>query len=107
MASKQTHDLVLKVGEYTDRTGATKARTKNIGAVYTKDDGTMFLAIDSLVIAMETQYVANKDRSDRVMVSVYPVREKSYGESAAPARSAPASKPAAPAADDPNDDIPF
>ena len=107
MASNQTHDLVLKVGEYTYRTGATKARTKNIGAVYTKDDGSMFLAIDSLVIAMETQYVANKDRSDRVMVSVYPVREKSYGDSPAPTRSATPATPAPAAAADPNDDIPF
>ncbi len=106
MAAKHTHDIVIKVGEYTDRAGQPKARTKNIGALYTKEDGNMFLAIDSTVIAMETQYVANKDRADRMMVSVYPVREENERRGSSPSAPAKSAAPAS-ARHDADDDIPF
>lgn len=38
MAHK-THDIVAKVGEYTDRQGQTKARYENVGALMQGDNG--------------------------------------------------------------------
>ena len=38
MAHK-THDIVAKVGEYTDRQGNTKARYENVGALMQGDNG--------------------------------------------------------------------
>lgn len=76
MASRRTHDLVIKVGEYTDSQGQTKARTKNVGSVFQREDGSQFIALDATIVAMETQYIANPNRSDKVMVSVYEVRER-------------------------------
>lgn len=118
MAAKLTHDLVLKVGEYTDRTGQTRARTKRIGNVFTKEDGSFFLSLDATVIAMETQYIANKEQNDKILVSVYSAQEggargegsgaKPAAASPAPARPAPA-KPAdaPPLPADIDDDLPF
>lgn len=76
MASRRTHDLVIKVGEYTDSQGQTKARTKNIGSVFSREDGSQFIALDATIVAMETQWVANPNHSDKVMVSVYEVRDR-------------------------------
>ena len=44
MAHK-THDIVAKVGEYTDRQGNTKPRYKNVGALMQGDNGP-FIMID-------------------------------------------------------------
>jgi hypothetical protein len=41
---KKVYDLVVKVGEYTDRSGQTKGRYENIGAIMEGDKGPfMFL----------------------------------------------------------------
>lgn len=96
MPARKTHDLTIKTGEYTDSTGATRARTRSVGELYQRDDGSLFIALDSLIVTMETQYLANSGRSDRVMLSAYSPR----GERAA----APAPvKPALPVDDDNND----
>lgn len=79
MASRRTHDLVIKVGEYTDGQGQTKARTKNIGSVWAREDGSQFIALDATVVSMELQWVANPNHSDKVMVSVYEARERGEG----------------------------
>jgi|694.fasta_scaffold17039_7 hypothetical protein len=114
MPARKTHDLTIKTGEYTDKTGATRARTRNVGALYQRDDGSVFVALDSLIVTMEAQYLANPDRADRVMISAYAPRdEKPAAPAPAPAQNArpAAERPAAPAKPAPrvdfDDEIPF
>lgn len=46
MAAKKTHDLKVKVGEYTDSAGAKKGRWLTVGRVMTGDDGSEFWLLD-------------------------------------------------------------
>lgn len=46
MAATKTHDLKVKVGEYTDKNGAKKGRWITVGRVMTGDDGSEFWLID-------------------------------------------------------------
>ena len=39
MAGRKTHDLAVKVGEYTNKQGETKAQWLNVGRVVQYDDG--------------------------------------------------------------------
>lgn len=43
--TRKKYDLAVKVGEYTDSNGQTKARYQNIGAVLEKEDGGKFLML--------------------------------------------------------------
>lgn len=43
--ARKTHDIVAKVGEYTDRQGQTKPSYKNVGALMQGDNGP-FLMLD-------------------------------------------------------------
>lgn len=69
MASSK--DLAIVIGKYTDRNGAEKSRYKTIGQVVTKDDGGEFIVIDATCLTMEINYLANKDRRDRINVSIF------------------------------------
>lgn len=103
MATKKVYDLAVKVGEY-ESNGQTKNRYKNIGAIFEKDDGGRYLALDSTIVTMELQYIANPKRSERLLVSLF--EEKGEGGSAKPTSSPAASKPK-PKLEDMEDDIPF
>ena len=46
MAATKTHDLKVKVGEYTDKTGTKKGRWVTVGRVMTGDDGSEFWLLD-------------------------------------------------------------
>lgn len=46
MAATKTHDLKVKVGEWTDKTGAKKGRWITVGRVMTGDDGNEFWLLD-------------------------------------------------------------
>lgn len=112
MSSQKTHDLVMKTGEYTDRSGATRARTKNVGALYQREDGSMFLMLDSMIVTMEAQYLCNSKREDRVMLSAYAPRDEKPASSTPPPQ--PAQKTQAKSAEvktpprvDFDDEIPF
>ena len=45
MANRKKYDLAVKVGEYTDQSGATKSRYENVGIVMEKDDGGTFIML--------------------------------------------------------------
>lgn len=111
MSSQKTHDLVIRVGEYTDRDGQKRSRTKNVGALYTRDDGSVFVALDSFIVTMEAQYLCNPKRDDRVLLSAYAPREEKGAAPPAPSagRAAPSSPAAATKAAKPDfdDEIPF
>lgn len=50
MAMKKTHDAVYAGEKYTDRDGNEKTRFINIGALFTRDDGSMTMKLESLPI---------------------------------------------------------
>lgn len=50
MAMKKTHDAVYAGEKYTDRNGQEKTRYINIGALFSRDDGSMTLKLESLPV---------------------------------------------------------
>lgn len=50
MAMKKTHDAVYAGEKYTDREGNEKTRFINIGALFTRDDGSMTMKLESLPV---------------------------------------------------------
>ena len=50
MAMKKTHDAVYAGEKYTDIAGNEKTRYINIGALFTRDDGSMTMKMESLPI---------------------------------------------------------
>ena len=92
----KTHDLVVKVGEYTNNQGETKSRYENIGAVMSgKDDGSYIMLKRTFNPA---GVPGNADR-DSILVSMFEPQNRSQQ----PAQSSNQARPA----QDLNDDIPF
>jgi hypothetical protein len=65
---KKTHDLVVKKSTYTDRSGNTKSKWLNIGAMMEDDRGGIFLMLDRSVNLAALPY---KDGSESVVVSLF------------------------------------
>lgn len=102
MGTRKTHDLAVKVGSYTDRDGNEKGRYVNAGAVFEKDDGSTFIAINR---TFNPAGVPNPDNKEMIVLSRFELREKDGGSKPAPA---PAPKPAKKGGiEDMEDDIPF
>lgn len=92
MASKKTHDAV-HVEKYTGRNGEEKKRYTNMGALFSRDDGSLFAKFDSIPVGFSG------------WVAFYEPRERT---DSAPQRQASAPRPSAPAPlDDDGDSIPF
>jgi hypothetical protein len=114
MPTQKTHDVSLKIGEYTDNQGATKARRKQSGTLFQREDGSLCVGIDSTLITMEAQYIANPKRNSLVYLDLYPIkddeqpqqrRNTATQQQAAPQQQAASAKPAA--SPEFNDEIPF
>lgn len=96
MANK-THDLAVKVGEYTDPlTGQPKGRYINVGALFTRDDGSLAIKLESVPVGV--QWTG--------WVSAFPARPKT---ATPPQQQAPHASIRQPASSGsmPDDDIPF
>tara|TARA_Y100000310_G_scaffold123421_1_gene122191 strand:- start:731 stop:1018 length:288 start_codon:yes stop_codon:yes gene_type:complete len=92
-----THDLVVKVGEY-EQNGQMKGRYLNIGTVMDKGDGGgPFILLKTAFISTQLFMLANKERRDSIIVSIY-AKDKDGGKTGS---AQPASAPP------PDDDIPF
>lgn len=50
MAMKVTHDAVYAGEKYTDREGNEKTRFINVGKLFTRDDGSLTLKLDSVPV---------------------------------------------------------
>lgn len=50
MAMKKTHDAVYAGEKYTDREGNEKTRYVNVGALFTRDDGSMTMKLESIPV---------------------------------------------------------
>ena len=90
-------DLAVSVGKYTDSSGQEKNRYKNIGQEVTKEDGGKFLLLDADIFHASLFALCNKERKDKVSVSIFEKRDQSGGVTSA------APKPAV----DLSDDVPF
>ena len=73
MAHK-THDIVAKVGEYTDRQGQTKARYENVGALMQGDNGPFIMMKRTFNIAGLPQ-----DGRDNALLSCFEPRDDQQG----------------------------
>lgn len=78
MAAKKTHDLAVKVGEYSDSTGAKKKRWLNVGRVMTGDDGNEFWLLDKTFNPAGVPDLNGKG-GDSVLLSKFPVRDRNQG----------------------------
>lgn len=74
MATTKTHDIAIKVGEY-EVNGEKKNRYKNIGAMMEGDNGP-FLLIDTTVLGMSVNYVANPKRQERIIASLFETKDR-------------------------------
>lgn len=50
MAMRKTHDAVYAGEKYTDRDGNEKTRYVNVGALFTRDDGSLALKLESIPV---------------------------------------------------------
>lgn len=99
MAMKRIKDVAVKVGSYTDRSGATKNKWKNVGSLVQFDDGGQGLMLDT---TFNPAGVPNPDGRDSILLSFFDI--KTDGAAASGGGNAGGrSKPAA--ADD--DILPF
>jgi hypothetical protein len=80
--------IAVKIGEYTDRSGKTKGRWKTLGELITKDDGGMFVKLDATILSMQVFALANKERNDHILASLFSDDDKPASASTPP--SAPA-----------------
>lgn len=78
MAAKKTHDLAVKVGEYTDSAGAKKGRWLTVGRVMSGDDGSEFWLIDKTFCPAGVPDWNGKG-GDSVLLSKFPVRDRQPG----------------------------
>lgn len=99
MAMRIIKNAYTKVGEYTDNTGATKARYMNLGKLFKRDDGSISLKLDSLPIGGWEGWVNFSD----------PLPRDEHGASGTAANRATYQAHQAAQAPDDNDfpDIPF
>jgi len=69
--SRKIFDACLPIGEYTTPGGERKKRYKTVGAVMEGPDGGQFLLLDATVLSMQVFALANRDRRDSVLVSLF------------------------------------
>lgn len=80
MASRKIRDVVVKVGEYTDRnTGETKGRFENVGALMQNDDdsGSLFIMLKR---TFNPAGVPNQDGRESILLSCYVPNNQREGQ---------------------------
>jgi len=65
MAMRKTHDAVYAGEKYTDRDGNEKTRYVNVGALFTRDDGSLALKLESIPVNFNgwISFYAPKDQA--------------------------------------------
>lgn len=97
----KTHDLVVKVGSYTNREGEEKPRYENIGAIIEGKNGAYIM----LRRTFNPAGVPDSDGRDSVIVSMFEVKDDA--ERTAKQVSRPSGFAAATQGVDLDDEIPF
>lgn len=68
-------DIAVKVGEYSNQQGEKKGRYKSIGMIMRDNDGSEFALLDATVLSTQLLMLCNRDRKDKVAVSLFEPRE--------------------------------
>lgn len=92
MANK-THDIAIRVGEYTKPDGTTGHRTRTIGRLMRADDGRPFILINAEALSTQLFALARKKGDDSIILSCFEIEQKEAAPSKQPERT--------------GDDIPF
>jgi hypothetical protein len=100
MGTKKVYDLAVKVGEYQDQSGATKAKYENVGLVLQKGDGGKFLMLKRTFNPAGVPDFSGKG-GENILISMFEPKQQD-GQQSTPQRSAPPQSTA-----DLDDDIPF
>lgn len=110
MATRKTHDLAVKVGEYTNAQGEKKNRYQNVGAVMQGDNGQFIM----LAKWFNPAGVVDSRGGESILLSMFEPRQEGQqptGQQRPQAAPAPAYRPApAPQRggfDDMDDQVPF
>lgn len=76
-------NITIKTGEY--KSGETmKGRYKVIGRLMQDEKGNEFILLDSTIVSMQLNYIANKDRNDNIICSIFLENKDSEGGSGVP-----------------------
>lgn len=103
MASKKFRDIVVKVGEYTDRnTGETKGRYENVGALMQSDTDQSFFIM--LKRTFNPAGVTGSDNRESILLNCYLTKEQ---KEAAGGNGVGRSENDPPPRDDIEDSVPF
>ena len=71
-----THDVSIKVGEYTNANGEKRNRTRRIGRVFTTEDGRQFIRMDAEQLNPITASLARAKGEDTVIINLWEVQPK-------------------------------
>jgi len=87
MAATHTHDISIKVGEYTNAAGEKRNRARHVGRASTTEDGRIFLRMDAEQLNPITASLARAKGEDSVIINLWPLEAK---DKPAPDKTAPA-----------------
>lgn len=101
MAARKTHELKVKVAEYTNQNGERRGNWVTVGRVMLADDGSEYWLLNRTFNPAGVPDLSGKG-GDAVLISKFELRQHDQA-GAAPARRAPAPAPG----DGFDDDLPF
>lgn len=88
MAARKVFDLMVKTGEYTDKTGAKKARWLPVGRVMQGDDGSEYILINKTFNPAGVPDLSGKG-GDAVLIRKFEARNNDQAGAAPPEGAAP------------------
>lgn len=73
MATQRIKDIAVRTGTYTDNNGEQKGRYENIGSLFKKDNGDLFMTIKATFNPAGVEREAGKDS---IIASLFDIKEK-------------------------------
>jgi len=89
MATRKTHDLAVKTGEYTNAQGEKKGRYQNVGAVMQGDNGQFIM----LAKWFNPAGVIDARGGESIILSMFEPRQEGQQPAQRPAAPAPQARP--------------
>jgi hypothetical protein len=97
MASSKTHDISIKVGEYTRADGTIGFRTRSIGKLMRNEQGNPYIIINADALSTQLFALARKKGEDTIFLNCWEPDKDNQQQQ----------KPRPPAAADDEDGIPY
>lgn len=73
MATQRIKDLAVRTGTYTDSNGEQKGRYENIGSLFKKDDGNLFMTIKA---TFNPAGIEREPGKDSIIISLFDPKDK-------------------------------